>query len=158
MGSPSQPLKLFERRTLTQGETALAQSIFEDEVDWARVTIVQAPRLGFGAMAPFGKTIIFSRWRAVRDFSGEGRATCGWLVHEMAHIWQAARGVNLPLAKLGALGKGAYRYKPRSGAALQNYNIERQAEIARHLYLARTGKPEAGAPPREWLEEIWAKR
>ena len=32
---------------------------------------------------------------------------------------------------------------------------EQQAEIARHLFLARAGEPAAGAPAREWLEEVW---
>jgi hypothetical protein len=73
-------------------------------------------------------------------------------------VWQAARGTVLAAAKLGALGKKAYAYKPRMDAKLKSYNIESQAEIARHLFLARAGKVEAGVPPWEWLEEIWAKR
>jgi hypothetical protein len=82
----------------------------------------------------------------------------GWFVHELAHVWQAARGVVLAGAKLGALGKRAYLYKPRAGAVLADYNIERQAEIARHLFLARAGVCEPDMPPSGWLEDIWARR
>ncbi len=76
-------------------------------------------------------------------------------MHELAHVWQAAGGTVLAAAKLSALGKKAYAYEPRVGLKLSGYNIESQAEIARHVFLARAGKPEVGAPERAWLEEIW---
>jgi hypothetical protein len=147
----------LQRRPLTQGEIALGRSVFGDEIDWPRVRVLQAPELGFGAMAPLGRTIIFSRWRAWRDFAEASLDEQGWFVHELAHIWQSARGMVLPIAKLGALGRKAYEYEPRGGAKLRDYNIERQAEIVRHLFLARSGAPDACAP-RTWLEEIWAGR
>ena len=109
-------------------------------------------------MVPFGRTIVFSRWKAWRDFAEAPLADQGWFVHELMHVWQAAHGVVLAGAKLGALGKGAYRYKPKPAAALNHYNIERQAEIARHLYIARAGVSEPGQPPLGWLEEVWEKR
>lgn len=147
-----------QRRALTEGEIALGRGIFGDEIDWTRVRILQAPRLGFGAMVPLGKTIVFSKWRAVRDFSQASLDAQGWFVHELAHVWQAARGVVLAAAKLGAIGKRAYLYEPRAGAKFRQFNIERQAEIARHLFLARHGAVEPGAPSRQWLEAIWASR
>ena len=55
------------------------------------------------------------------------------------------------------LGRGAYAYKPQA-PTLSAYNIERQAEIARHLFLARAGAPDEGAPSKEWLEATWASR
>jgi hypothetical protein len=63
----------------------------------------------------------------------------------------------LAAAKLRALGKHAYVYSAKAGAKLAHYNIERQAEIARHLFLARAGA-KAHSPPRQWLEEVWASR
>lgn len=151
-------MRTGEMRTLTAGEIALGRSVFADEIDWPRVRIHQAPRLGFGAMVPLGKTIVFSKWRAARDFSGASQHEQGWFVHELMHVWQAARGVVLAGAKLGAIGAKAYHYMPKAGAGLSHYNIERQAEIARHLFLARAGAPEPGAPPRDWLEDVWARR
>ncbi|MBL8543674.1 MAG: hypothetical protein JNJ63_07665 [Hyphomonadaceae bacterium] len=149
----------WRRRALTAGEIALARPIFGDEIDWRRVRILQAPRaFGFGAMVPFGRTIVFSRWRAVNDFSQAPPVDQGWFVHELMHVWQAARGIVLASAKLNALGKQAYIYTPSAGARLRDYNIERQAEIARHLHLARIGAYEAGMPERAWLEAIWATR
>jgi hypothetical protein len=147
-----------ERRALTSGEIALGRTVFADEIDWPRVRVVQAPPLVFGAMAPFGGLIIFSRWRAPRDFAEAHVGEQGWLMHELTHVWQSARGMFLPALKLGALGKRAYAYKPKKVATLKNYNIERQAEIVRHLFLARRGAHEQGMPEPAWLEAVWAER
>jgi hypothetical protein len=150
-------MKVGQRRPLTQGEIALGRAVFGDEIPWARVGIFQARPLGFGAMVPIGRTIVFSKWRAARDFSEAPIWDQGWFIHELAHVWQAARGVVLAGAKLRALGKRAYCYTPHA-RKLSAYNIERQAEIARHLFLARAGAPEQGAPAKDWLESVWAAR
>ncbi len=150
-------MKPGQSRRLTAGEIALGRSVFGDEIAWSKIRIRQAPALGFGAMVPIGRTIVFSKWRAARDFSTASLWDQGWFVHELTHVWQAARGVVLAVAKLNALGKGAYAYTAKT-PKLRAYNIERQAEIARHLFLVRANAPEAGAPSREWLEETWASR
>lgn len=151
-------MELFQRRWLTAGELALGRTVFGEEIDWRAVRVFQAPTLNFGAMVPLGLTIVFSKWRAAEDFSIAPLDEQGWLVHELMHVWQARRGIVLAAAKLAALGAGAYAYKPREDAKLAHYNIERQAEIARHLFLARVGAPEKTHPPRQWLEDVWASR
>lgn len=151
-------MRAWERRALTKGEIELGRIVFGDEIEWPRVRVLQAPAMGFGAMVPRGRTIVFSRWRAVRDFADAPLEDQGWFVHELAHVWQAARGVVLAGAKLGALGRGAYRYTARAGAKFKDFNIERQAEIARHLFLARMGAHEPGMPNTAWLESVWASR
>ncbi len=150
-------MKPGERRRLTAGEIVLGRSVFGDEIPWSKIRVVQAPALGFGAMVPLGRTMVFSKWRAAHDFSIAPLWDQGWFVHELTHVWQAARGVVLAGAKLGALGKGAYAYAAKA-PKLSVYNIERQAEIVRHLFLARASAPSPGAPSREWLEETWANR
>jgi hypothetical protein len=146
-----------QRRRISDGEVALGRLVFGGEIEWPRVSVLQAPSLGFGAMVPLGRTIVFSRWRAARDFADAPLDEQGWFIHELMHVWQAKHGVFLAGAKLGALGKLAYAYKPMPHAALKSYNIERQAEIARHLFLARSGS-EADIPPQAWLEEVWSSR
>lgn len=150
-------MKPGQRRRLTEGEIALARTVFSEEIAWADVRVLQGPSLGFGAVVPHGRTIVFSRWRAAHDFTQTPLDEQGWLVHELMHVWQAAHGVFLAGAKLGALGKLAYAYTPKPKARLKDYNIERQAEIARHLFLARAGS-EAEIPPHVWLEEVWSSR
>jgi hypothetical protein len=158
MHSRSDLMQPGERRPLTESEIALGRTVFGDEIDWARVQIRQIGPLGFGAMVPLGKTIVFSKWRAARDLAKAPLNEQGWFVHELAHVWQAANGVVLAGAKLGAIGNRAYVYKAPPRAKLSQYNIERQAEIARHLFLARAGAGEAGSPPLNWLEAVWSKR
>ena len=152
------PMRRFERRGLSLGEIALGRSLFADEIDWPRVRVLQAPALGFGAMVPFGRTILFSTWRARRDFAAAPLAEQAWFAHELAHVWQAARGTKLAFAKLKALGAKAYVYAPRTNARLMDYNIEAQAEIVRHFLLARAGAPQPGAPALAWLERVWRRR
>lgn len=158
MSKSLKPMKLWRKRALTPGEIELGRSVFADEIAWPDVRVLQAPALGFGAMVPLGRTIVFSRWRAVEDFTHAPMIDQGWFIHELAHVWQAARGVLLAGAKLNALGKAAYAYQPQTGAALSDYNIERQAEIARHVFMSRRGANLPGMPPRDWLEAIWEAR
>jgi hypothetical protein len=146
----------FTMRALHSGEIALAQDIYGEEIDWASVRIAQGPPLGFAAMVPIGSTILFANFAARLDFSAAPLGVQGLLVHELAHVWQARRGVVLAIAKLSAIGRGAYRYAVREGARFAEYNIESQAEIARHLFLARRGVTTLA--PRQWLEAVWAGR
>src|SRR5690349_14430013 len=100
----------WECRALSTGEIALGRGVFGDAIGWDKVRVLQAPPLPFGAMVPLGKTIVFARWRAARDFAEAPLIEQGWFVHELTHVWQAARGTILATAKLGALGKNAYTY------------------------------------------------
>ena len=145
-------MALFSRRRLSPGEIALAGGIFADSLDWERVRLFQGPALNFGAMVPAGATIVFAGWRAAADFAEAGLEEQGWLVHELAHCWQAQRGRVLAVAKLSALGRGAYR--PPRGAPFAAMNIEAQAEIARLLFLARRGGNCAPFARAE-LEDLW---
>lgn len=152
-------MRIGERRVLTAGERAIARDLFANEIEADRIAIAQVPPLlGFGAMAPFRRTIFFSRLRAARDFAVAPLRWQALFAHELVHCWQAARGVLLPLAKLSAIGSGAYRYQFTQGKPFADYNIEQQAEIVRHLFLARRGEPEPGAPPHLELEALWARR
>lgn len=145
----------FARRPLTAGEFAIARVVFADRIVYDRVRIVQASIAPWGAMVPFGRSILFGRWRAPLDFTDTDVFEQGWFVHEMAHVWQAAEGVVLAYAKLSALGSSAYRVSLEPGKPLRAYGIEAQAEIARFVFLARTGRPDPNAPPRAALEALW---
>jgi hypothetical protein len=150
-------MKAGNRRPLTAGERALAYGVFGDRLPLDGLRVLQAPPLPFLAMVPLGKTILFSRWRAALDFSAADSGEQGWFIHELAHCWQARRGVPLVFAKLRALGVRAYRYAAAPEKHFDDYNIEQQAEIVRHLFLARLGVAESGAPSRATLERLWAE-
>ncbi len=151
-------MPMFARRRLTGGEKAIGRAVFGREIDLDAVRIQQIPPAPFAAMVPFRHTILFSMWRAARDFADAPAPERGWLIHELAHVWQARRGVLLAAAKLKALGREAYAYRWEPGKPFESYNIEQQAEIARHLYLARIGEPDARAPALERLEALWPIR
>lgn len=147
-------MRWFTKRRLTQGEIRMARQVFGDAIRYRRVRIVQLPPLTWGAMVPFGKRIYFSRWRAPRDFTLAKNAEQAWFIHELAHVWQAQRGVPLMLAKLGALGRGAYKVPKRPFAKM---GIEAQAEVARKLFLARSGEAATDGPNPEELEKLWTE-
>lgn len=151
-------MKPLQRRALSEGEIAIGQTMFAEEIPWRQVRLWQAPPLNFGAMVPLGRGIVFSNWRAPEDFAVAPLSEQGWFIHELAHVWQAERGIVLAFAKLGALGARAYGYGRKAGARLDAYNIEQQAEIARHLFLARAGAPAKRAPEHAFLERIWSAR
>ncbi len=151
-------MQAFDSRWLTSGEMMIVRFMFGDEARFAKTRIIQSPRLGFGAMAPTARTIFFSQWAAAWDFTHCSLDERGWLVHELVHVWQALHGRVMPIAKLGALGAGAYRYRFEPGKPFGAYNIEQQAELGRHLFLARHGRPVREAPKLEALEDVWPIR
>lgn len=141
---------------MSEGEIALGRDLFADEIAWAKVRVIQAPKLGFAAMVPLKHGIWFSHWRAPEDFAKASHHEQGWFIHELAHVWQAEHGIVLALAKLKALRGEDYRVRLKPGAPLAAYNIEAQAEIARFLFLARL---DARVPfTRADLEAAWPAR
>ena len=146
----------WTRRGLTKGEVAIGKSMFADAIDWRRAGIAYAPPMPHGAMVPLGLTIVHGlRWPPPLDFAADSLDRQGWLIHELAHVWQAARGRLLAFAKLSALGANAYRVPNPPERPFSAYNIEQQAEIARLLFMARQGQPIPGAPTRAQLERLW---
>ena len=136
------PLRL---RRLTPGEAALAAEVFEGALDPARVRIFALP-LWNRPFVPNGALVVWPASSAYADFSAAPLWLRSVLVHELVHVWQAQSGVFLPLAKLRAGdGRKAYAYDPNDGRTFDALNIEQQAMIVQHAYMARHG----GAAPYE---------
>ncbi len=134
-------------RPLTEGEAALAASLFGDALDPAPVRLHHRRWWPFQpkgcVMAPDGN--IWFRpgdglWR--EDFATAERSLAGLFVHELTHVWQHQRGLFLPLRR-HPFCRYAYRLVP--GRPLARYGIEQQAEIVRHAWAARTGAAPADA-------------
>jgi len=136
-------------RATTPGERALIASVFGDTLDPAGVTFRHAkwwflqPRRV--VMAPDGHIWFHpknSAWR--EDFSDAPLPMRAFVVHELVHVWQRQRGVNLLLRRHPF---STYRYLPLTpGKPFGAYGIEQQAEIVRHAYLLREGASVPGAP------------
>ncbi len=144
------------RRTLTEGETALAASVFGGAIDYSSVSLARSKWAFFQprdtVMAPRGCIHFHPKgdlW--CDDFAHANLTLQGLFVHEMTHIWQHQRGVFLPLARHPWC---RYDYAFRPGVALHRYGIEQQGEIVRHAFLLRAGAKVAGAPPLAQYETV----
>lgn len=130
-------------RPLTAGEADLCAEMFGAGLDPARVRLFAQP-LNWPARAfVAGPALVVWPWRAaLADFAQDGVAlrAQAMFVHEMAHVWQAQNGVNLILAKLRAGdGPGAYAYDLAGGPDFAGLNIEQQAMVIEHAFLASRG-------------------
>lgn len=130
-------------RPLTSGEVALARSVFGEAIDYGRTRIVHGKWWPFQpvgiAMAPTGNIHFHPRNPAYRDdFASADLSLQGLFIHEMTHVLQAQqRGrYYLPLMRHPFC---RYTYALRDGWPLARYGLEQQAEIMRHIFLARRG-------------------
>ncbi|EAQ4906426.1 type IV secretion protein Rhs [Salmonella enterica] len=119
-------------RLLTSGEIRLAQSVFASTIDYPTVWIHWDSFLPFHlfqnkntAMTPDGE-LYFRDWYR-DDFSQSTDDLQHLFIHEMSHVWQRARGMNV-------IGRGmvswlvSYRYT-LDGRLLSEYAMEQQAQI-----------------------------
>lgn len=130
-------------RPLTPGEIALARSVFGDAIDYSKVRMVRRKWWWFQpkgtAMAPTGNIHFHPHGKLwSEDFAAEPLHRQGLFIHEMTHVWQSqTRGrLYLPLMRHPFC---RYRYVVEDGRPLQGYGLEQQAEIMRHLFLAKRG-------------------
>jgi hypothetical protein len=155
-------------RGLTLLEEAEARIVFADSILYHRVRVVEnarwtnaLPRMrgwftdhslpaADNAVA-LGYTTYFPR--PLRSSPGALAASqfgdFGWLIHELAHVWQAERiGPRYALQALGLqlrIGRDVYSYggEPAvlaaidAGRSVADFNVEQQAEIARDYYVRR---------------------
>ncbi|WP_235528790.1 MULTISPECIES: hypothetical protein [unclassified Phenylobacterium] len=130
-------------RRLTPGERRLCGQVFAAGLDADRVRIFSQPAWP----RPFvlsGSLVVWPSDSALADFSTAPLWLRSVLVHELVHVWQAQNGVFLPFAKLKAGdGQAAYAYDLADGRPFSQMNIEQQAMVVQHAYMARGG---AAAP------------
>ena len=143
-------------RKLTDGEVALARSVFGDAIDYGRVRIARRKWAFFQpretVMAPIGKIHFHpdgSRYRD--DFAAASLADQALFIHEMTHVWQHQKGIFLPLARHPFC---RYDYALRPGQPLHRYGIEQQAEIVADAFLLRRGAAVRGDAAREDYEAL----
>ena len=125
--------------------------VFGDGLDLERVRLWSCPPLGWTTNRPFvaggmlwpGRSLIlYPPAEALADFAAPETPLFvqSVFIHEMTHVWQSQRGVNLLFAKLRAGDRAAsYEYVLETGSAWPAFNIEQQAMIVQHDYLRRCG-------------------
>ena len=130
-------------RGLTEGERRLARSEFGEALDLDGIRLMGTPW-------PFDRAFVPGRWlgrdwilwpgRSLpEDFAVAPVALQAVLIHEMVHVWQAQRGVNLLVGKLRAGdGPKAYGY-PAVRCGWDALNLEQQAVAVEDRFRARRG-------------------
>jgi hypothetical protein len=145
-------------RALTQGERFLARSLFGGALDCDPVTVRRRrwfPLQPRGVvMAPTGHIHVHpagEQWS--EDYSREPLRLQALFLHELTHVWQSqTRGkYYLPLMRHPFC---RYSYQLKPGRRFEDYGLEQQAEIVRHLFLLRNSQYVAGAPARATLEAL----
>ncbi len=131
----------FARRRLTSGEAALGHEMFGAGLDPGRVRILAVPVWSRAFVGGPGLMV----WPAAAsrlDFAAPDTAlsTQAIFVHELTHIWQAQNGVALLRAKLRAGDSAqAYAYEIAGQDDFHRLNIEQQAMVVQHAFVASRG-------------------
>ena len=105
-------------------------------------------------MAPMGNIYFHPEgggWS--EDFAAETVRRQAFFIHEMTHVWQAQKKGRLYLV-LMRHPFCRYRYTLRPGRCLEDYGLEQQAEIIRHVFLHRQGYALPGKPTLAELEPL----
>lgn len=153
--SVAKPLSL---RRLTPGERALAAEVFGAGLEAGRVRILALPFWRRAFVAGPG-LIVWPAAALPADFAAPEvpLRTQAVFVHELTHVWQAQNGVRLLLAKIKA-GDGAasYAYDLDGDRGFGAMNIEQQAMVVEHAFLASRGG-ETPHPPALYAEvrRLW---
>lgn len=118
-------------RLLTQGEMLLARSVFSSTIEYPTVWIHRDSYLPFNlqnentSMAPNGE--IYFRNQYKDDFSQSTYDYQHLFIHEMSHVWQRMKGMNV-ISRGLVSWMVSYRYI-LDGRLLSEYPMEQQAQI-----------------------------
>lgn len=139
----------FGRRRLTDGEIALAQSVYQSSLNYDRIRIHKGKLIPFFqyekvAMSPFG-TMHFPSALYVDDFSTANESKQHLFIHEMAHVWQYQLGLKLWLDGAILTLKGGYQNNQcyvyehcvNQLPHFSDYNMEQQADLIADWFVFR---------------------
>ena len=128
-------------RRLTAGEQRLAVETFGAGIDSGRIHILAIP-LWRRAFVAGPSLMIWPQASLWPDFADPATRLVvqGVFVHELTHVWQAQHGVKLLWAKLRAGDREtSYAYNLDGGVTFAQLNIEQQAMVVEHAFLASRG-------------------
>lgn len=133
---------------MTQGEAALARSIFGTAIDYAGVTVRRRKFFPFQprgvTMAPMGHLHFHpAAPQYCDDFAAAPLESQAHFIHEMTHVWQA-KTLGRWYLVLRRHPWCRYDYALKPGWHLAQYGLEQQAEIVRHAFMLRSGAHIAG--------------
>ena len=138
-------MKPLSVRRLTVGERGFAVEMFGHGLDPDRVRILAVP-IWSRAFVAGPRLMVWPAAGARTDFAAAGTplAVQAVFVHELTHVWQAQHGALLLLSKIKAGDRpSSYAYDLAVGPEFTRMNIEQQAMVVEHAFLASRG----GAAP-----------
>jgi hypothetical protein len=128
-------------RRLTPDERSLAEEMFGAALDTSRVRILAIPLWPRAFVAGSG-LIVWPAADLPADFGQADLHLQSVFIHELTHVWQAQTGVRLLWAKLRAGdSQAAYAYDLSTEPDFAALNIEQQAMVVQHAFLASRGAP-----------------
>ena len=128
-------------RRLTEGERTLAREVFGAGIAAERVRILGLPFWSRAFVAGPG-LIVWPSASLRADLAAPDTPlrVQAVFVHELTHVWQAQHGVGLLRAKLKAGDSDAsYAYDLAGGPDFAHLNIEQQAMVVEHAFVASRG-------------------
>lgn len=153
-------MKPLSARRLTPGERALAAEWFGSGLDAGRVRLLAIPVWSRAFVAGPG-LIVWPAASARLDFSAADTPlrTQAVFVHELTHVWQAQNGVSLLVSKLRAGdSEASYAYDLSGQPEFSRLNIEQQAMVVEHAFLAsRGGRAPHAAETYEAMSSQWRR-
>ncbi|MBI1214182.1 MAG: Rhs element Vgr protein [Alphaproteobacteria bacterium] len=134
-------------RPLTDGEIALAKTVFGDAIDYSTVEVKDSKFVGFHpegtAMAPDGTLYMYGCYHD--DYSQLDPEGQSLFIHEMTHVWQFQNKVLYPIVEAVKLNfRHNFNYSASYGYALDekkdllDYNMEQQASIVQDYFVLKT--------------------
>lgn len=154
-------MKPLSLRWLTAAEQALARDVFGSGIRPERVRIFAQPVFP-RPFTPGSAGVVYPVRESLTDFAQGPLSDQATFVHEMVHVWQAQKGVILPIAKLQAGDSdAAYRYD-LDHQTFDRMNIEQQARVVEHHFVLQRRetllsgrKPPFAAERYEALRRWW---
>jgi hypothetical protein len=136
-----QNLEAQSRRGLTGAERTEATRVYGGSLNYDSIVLEDAPVMSIGGYArttPW--TINFPSGTV-----SSNTLDMPWLIHELGHSWQYARGVSMIRTLYHAVrgvyaygGEAGLRAATAAGRGLSSFNTEQQADIAQDAYRAIT--------------------
>ena len=155
-------MKPLSLRWLTAAEQALAREVFGSGIRHPERVRIFAQPVFPRPFTPGSAGVVYPVRESLQDFTEGSLGDQATFVHEMVHVWQAQKGVILPIAKLQAGDSdAAYRYD-LDAQMFDRMDIEQQARVVEHHFVLQrratllTGrKPPFAAQRYEALRGWW---
>lgn len=135
---------IYKTRKLTEFEKGEVKKVFGNSLNWEKTRIRENSWMAkVGAKSAKKNNIGFVLFNTInfsRELNHESRTSdMPWLIHEVVHVLQFKElGAQYIIEALRAQQSAGYGYDGKEGllkaSSLEGFNLEQQADIAKHYY------------------------